>query len=171
MEIEQPIVVDLLETPGGAPALSSTSDMPVVEAKPDVVVEVPAAAPEEEAEQLEESATSTTEETKVSEQSGEPAKKESRGVQKALDRLTAEREEQKRRAEAAEERERALFGLAAEVVPEYISRACVEEVRQYYRAKAQCERRAIIRWQREHREEYEDEMAANHIQEIQERER
>lgn len=104
LNVEQGITRDLLETPG-APALSSTSDMPVVETKPDAQNEgaPPAAATEEkkseEAEQPEESATSATDE-----QSGEPAKKESRGVQKALDRLTAEREEQRRLREATEKR-------------------------------------------------------------------
>jgi hypothetical protein len=114
--IDKPVTLDLLDGQG-APALSSTSDIPVVETKPDATneeappeqeAEAPAAAPEGEkpegAEQPGESATPATEE-----QSGEPAKKESRGVQKALDRLTAEREEHRRRADAAEERlERAL---------------------------------------------------------------
>jgi hypothetical protein len=82
--------------------------MPVVETKPDA--EVPAAAPEKEAEQPGESATPATEETQeVSEQSGEPAKRESRGVQKALDRLTAEREAERQLRLAAEEREKSLL--------------------------------------------------------------
>lgn len=113
MDVEKPVTLDLLDT-SGVPALSSTNDMPVVETKPDATnegkppaLDTPAAAPDEGAQQPEESATSATEEAPA-----EPAKKESRGVQKALDRLTAEREEQKRRAEAAEERlDRALAAL------------------------------------------------------------
>ena len=112
--VDKGITLDLLDTSAG-PALSSTSDMPVVETKPDATPapaapakeEATAAAPEEGAQQPGESATPATDE-----QTGEPAKKESRGVQKALDRLTAEREEQKRRAEAAEARlDRALAAL------------------------------------------------------------
>jgi len=104
LNVDKPLVLDLLDKQGG-PALSATSDMPVIETKPDAQNEgAPPAAPSEaekpteEAKQPEESATSATDE-----QFGEPAKpKESRGVQKALDRLTAEREEQKRRAETLE---------------------------------------------------------------------
>ncbi len=104
--IEQPIVRDLLEQTG--PALSSTSDMPVVETKPDSQAAEPEPKKAEEPEQPAESATAATE----PEQTGEPAKKESRGVQKALDRLTAEREAEKRRAEAAEARlDKALQAL------------------------------------------------------------
>ena len=115
VSITKGITLDLLETPG-TPALSSTSDLPVVETKPDAQnegapPELPAAGeeakPAETPEQPGESATPATEE-----HPGEPAKKESRGVQKALDRLTAEREEQRRRAEAAEQRlDRALTAL------------------------------------------------------------
>ena len=102
MEIVKEAVLDILDTPG-VPALSSTSDVPVVETRPDASNEgkppdASAAVPEG-TEQPEDSATSATEEAPA-----EPAKKESRGVQKALDRLTAEREDQRRRAEAAEER-------------------------------------------------------------------
>lgn len=105
MNVETPITLDLLDTPGG-PALSSTSDFPVIETKPDAQNEgsppdVPAAPEEEQSEserQPEGSATSATEEAPA-----EPAKKESRGVQKALDRLTAEREEQRRLAEQERE--------------------------------------------------------------------
>jgi|GEM_PF-751191 len=104
LNIDRGITLDLLDQQQSGPALSTTSDMPVVETKPDAQNEgaPPAAAPEEaeapateEAEQPEESATSATDE-----QSGEPAEKKPRGVQKALDRLTAEREEQRKLAEA-----------------------------------------------------------------------
>ena len=100
MDIVKEAVIDLLSDQQG-PALSSTSDLPVVETKPDASNEgVPPAAPsktevvKEEAKLPSESATEATDEG-----SGEPAKKESRGVQKALDRLTAEREAEKRRAD------------------------------------------------------------------------
>ena len=48
MELKKPATLDIL--PAGAPALSSTSDMPVVEIKPDASNEgAPPAAPEPEA--------------------------------------------------------------------------------------------------------------------------
>jgi hypothetical protein len=104
LNIDRGITLDLLDQQQSSPALSSTSDMPVVETKPDAQNEgaPPAAAPTEpeaveteEAQQQDESATSSTDE-----QSGEPTEKKPRGVQKALDRLTAEREEQRKLAEA-----------------------------------------------------------------------
>ena len=97
--VKQPIV-DLLGSEQSVPALSSTSDLPVIETKPDAQAAAPEPAKEKELEQPADSATAATE----TEQPGEPAKKESRGVQKALDRLTSERETEKRRAEAAEAR-------------------------------------------------------------------
>ncbi len=112
MEILRNQTIDMLPQEA-VPALSSTSDMPVVETKPDAVNE--AAPPETtevegEAEQPGESATPATE----TEQTGEPAKKESRGVQKALDRLTAERETERRRADQAHEETMRLLALLEE---------------------------------------------------------
>lgn len=105
MDIVQEKVIDILEQQG--PALSSVTDMPVIETKPDSVQE-PAeqpkekakAEPEATAEQLEESATSTTEED-----SGQPAGEEKpRGVGKALAELRQQRKEAEERARAADER-------------------------------------------------------------------
>lgn len=124
MNIETPIFIDLLDAPG-VPALSSSSDIPKIEVKPDSQNAAPADAPAEEQEQPAESATAATEEgadEEPSEQSGEPAKK-SRGVQKALDRLASEREAEKQLRLAAEEREKQLLealkaGKAPPVDPE-----------------------------------------------------
>ena len=106
LSVVKPMVVDLLEVPD-TPALSSTSDMPVIETKPDASNEgaPPKADPakvevtEEVEEQLEESATSTTEE-----QPGQPAGEKPRGVGKALAELRQQRKDADARALAAEER-------------------------------------------------------------------
>ena len=103
MIIEQPPTIDLLDV--DAPALSSTSDLPVVETKPDASNEgAPPAVPSEqseEAKQPEESATSATED-----QPGQPAAEEKapRGVGKKIQELTRRSDEAARRAEAAEAR-------------------------------------------------------------------
>lgn len=106
--IEKPITMDLLDPQ--APALSATSDMPVIETQPDATapkteVEKPAAPASKEASTTtSESATEHTDE-----HSGEPgAGKPARGVQKRLDELTAQREEAIRRAEVAEAHARKL---------------------------------------------------------------
>lgn len=103
VEIDQPIVLDLLDTTG-TPALSSTSDMPVVETKPDAQnqgapPEASAAASDEEAKTDSESATEPETEPSASD-----APPKAKGVQKRLDELTRQREDEKRRAEAAEAR-------------------------------------------------------------------
>ena len=104
MEIEQPTTLDILDT-SGTPALSSTTDMPVVETKPDAQNEVVEAATEEVKTEAE-SAT-VPEEPPASD---EP--KKAKGVQKRLDELTRQREDERRRAEAAEARlDRALAAL------------------------------------------------------------
>ena len=106
LTIEQPAVIDLLDQQ--SPALSSTNDIPVVETKPDSVAAKPEIKAEptepevvaEEAEQLEESATSTTEED-----SGQPAgDAKPRGVGKALAELRQQRKEAEERARIADER-------------------------------------------------------------------
>ena len=96
-EIKEGLLLDILPT--NAPALSSTSDMPVIETKPDAIAEPPvvAEAAPEKAETPVESATTATEE-----QSGaddEEVKKPPRGVQKRLEELTRQREDAERRAE------------------------------------------------------------------------
>ena len=115
LPIKQGLVLDILET--NAPALSATSDMPVIETKPD------SSPPEKEvkeavaqAETDSETATETTEE-----QPGAPAevKKPPRGVQKRLDELVKQREEAKAQAEAEKaEKLRLLALLEARKEPE-----------------------------------------------------
>lgn len=103
MEVVQEKPIDLLSVQ--TPALSSTSDMPVVETKPDAVqAEQPSQ--EAPAEQPEESATSATEEDS-GQQSDEP-----RGVGKALAKLRQERREAEERERTANERlDKALQAL------------------------------------------------------------
>ena len=104
LKVETPKQIDLLEQQN--PALSSTNDMPVIETKPDVVVPKEVAAPEEA--KPEESADS--EQPEISTASDEP--KKAKGVQKRIDELVTQREDNKRRAEAAEARlDRALQAL------------------------------------------------------------
>ena len=104
MELEKPATLDIL--PAGAPALSSTSDMPVVETKPDA--EAPAAPePEVEAEGETEVESATTPEAEPSASDMAPKAK---GVQKRLAELVRQREDAERRA--SEEREEKLRLLA-----------------------------------------------------------
>ena len=88
LETEKPL--DLLDDK--SPKLSSIDDMPVIETKPDVVVE---AAPAEEA-VIEESATSDQPEVPAA----TTAPKKAQGVQKRIDELTRQREDERRRADA-----------------------------------------------------------------------
>lgn len=110
MQVEKPIVLDLLDTK--APALSSTDDMPRIETKPDAMnLGAPAAAPKElpkkeeaKPEEVKTTSESATEHTE--EDPGEPAeelqevKKPPRGVQKRLDELAKREADAVRRAEA-----------------------------------------------------------------------
>lgn len=108
LKIDQPKTVDLLDTK--SPALSATSDMPVIETKPDASNEgkppeseakaAPPAKDEQDGKTEGESATPPAE-TAASDE--EPAKKPAKGVQKALDRLTKRAEEAERKAREAEE--------------------------------------------------------------------
>lgn len=104
MEIDQPAVLDILDSK--APALSATSDMPVVETRPDSSPPEPEkkdeAVPVEqstEAEPTAEDATAATDE-----QSGPPKDGVPKGVGKRLAELTKQRDEERSRALAAEER-------------------------------------------------------------------
>lgn len=104
--VEVPKQIDLLDT--GAPSLSATSDMPVVETKPDASppekkeTAPPAEKEPEVAEKKpEESATPET----PDDAAAEPEPKKAKGVQKRIDELTRQREDERRRAEAAEARE------------------------------------------------------------------
>ena len=114
MEIEQTQKIDLLDNTATTPALSATSDMPVVETRPDaspapVVAKDVSAAPD-----LEEDAGKTTDLESATEpteeETGAPeGKKQSRGVQKKLDELRREAEDAKRQAQSErEERLRVL---------------------------------------------------------------
>ena len=101
LQVQKETKMDLLDT-SGAPALSSTSDIPVVETKPDATNEgaPPAAAPDKDAKTPTSESATEPEETSANEpQDKTPA----RGVQKRLDELTRQREEAERRAKAAEE--------------------------------------------------------------------
>ena len=107
VSLDQPIVLDLLDTK--SPALSATSDMPVIETKPDATpakeavpapteeVEAPAAA--DEAKTDEQSADIKQPESTSASDDADP-KKPAKGVQKRLDELVAQREEAKRQVEA-----------------------------------------------------------------------
>ena len=104
--IEQPKTIDLLDQQ--SPALSSTTDIPVVETKPDSVAQAHEAKAEptepevvaEEAEQPGESATPATDEDS-GQQAGED---KPRGVGKALAELRQQRKEAEERARIADER-------------------------------------------------------------------
>ena len=103
VKVETEKKLDLLDVK--TPALSSTNDMPKIETKPDVVVPEKADAP---AEELEEPAPS--EQPEVPAASDEP--KKAKGVQKRIDELVTQREDNRRRAEAAEARlDKALQAL------------------------------------------------------------
>ena len=88
MDIVKPVVLDLLPNQEG-PALSSTNDLPVVDTKPDAQNEgAPPAAPVKE-EPKEESATSPEG------PSEDDKPKEAKGVQKRLNELVRQREEER----------------------------------------------------------------------------
>jgi hypothetical protein len=104
LKVEKPVQLDILDTQD--PKLSSTNDMPVIETKPDVTVpkKDAEAAPEVVEEQP------STEQPEVPAASDEP--KKAKGVQKRIDELVTQREDNRRRAEAAESRlDRALQAL------------------------------------------------------------
>lgn len=97
LKVEKQTTLDLLDIK--QPATSSTSDMPVIETKPDVTV------PKKDAEV---EAAEVLEEPAPSEQPAPAADdkpKKAQGVQKRIDELTRQREDERRRAEAAEARE------------------------------------------------------------------
>lgn len=103
------------------PSLSSTSDMPVIETKPDATNEgkPPEPKPQDKAAPAEgkpEEGTTNTEESATSPEespaSDEP--KKAKGVQKRLDELTRQREEAKRQAEAERQEKLRLLALLEE---------------------------------------------------------
>lgn len=105
LTVDNPPVLDILDT-SGQPSLSSTSDMPVIETKPDAQnegkpPELNTSAPPDEGEAKDPEDSDTSPDDSTSE--SDPPKK-ARGVQKRLDELTRQREEASARAQAAEER-------------------------------------------------------------------
>jgi hypothetical protein len=110
LDVKPGIVLDVLDT--NAPALSTTSDVPVIETHPDAVNK-PAA---EEVKEAAVEETTTTEESAAPEQpesisaSDEP-KKPAKGVQKRLDELTKQREDAKREAESERAEKLRLLAL------------------------------------------------------------
>jgi hypothetical protein len=105
--VEKPITIDILDTK--LPALSATSDMPIVETKPDASPEAKPAAPEE---------GKTPAESAPVEKPADPAasdepegKPKSQGVQKRIDELVRQREDAERRAEAERQEKLRLLAL------------------------------------------------------------
>lgn len=94
LKIEKQVVLDLLPTTG--PALSTNSDMPVIETKPDATPEPVV----QEGAKPEETPPAPTEDS-----SAVPEEKKPKGVQKRIDELTRQREDERRAREAAEARE------------------------------------------------------------------
>ena len=98
MEIVKQDILDL-----HTPALSATSDMPVIETNPDASPKEEAkpepTAPVEAAPAAEKSEESATPE-QPDDPSAEPEPKKAKGVQKRIDELTRQREDERRRAEA-----------------------------------------------------------------------
>ena len=108
--IEKQTTLDLLPT--NEPALSATSDVPIIETKPDSTPAekvVPAAEVKEEP-KTEDSAP-PVEATEDSSAAPDEAKKPAKGVQKRIDELTRQREDERRAREAAEARLDRLFGI------------------------------------------------------------
>lgn len=124
--IEKPITLDLLPTK--TPALSATSDMPVIETKPDASnasPDKPESKPAPEVAKPEAKADEPAAPVKAKEVEAEPADdleqpespsasdkpKKAMGVQKRLDELTRQAREAERREQAALEREARLLAL------------------------------------------------------------
>lgn len=126
LPIKKGILLDILDQQA-PPALSSVNDMPVIETKPDSTpekVKEEAVPPEEgEAEQLEESATSTTETP------GQPAEKVARGVGKKIAELTKRIDEAETRAKQAEENLRLALERKEELTPAPIGEDLVKPKR------------------------------------------
>src|SRR5690242_4173920 len=110
VKVEKTDVLDIK-----TPSLSSTDDMPKVETTPDVIV--PKKDAEAEVVVDEEVSQPSTEQPEVPAASDEP--KKAKGVQKRIDELVNQREDNRRRAEAAEARlDRALKALEQTSVKE-----------------------------------------------------
>jgi len=103
MEVVKQVVLDLLPTTG-APQLSTTTDAPVIETKPDATPAAVEVVPE----------TAKDEESVPSDKPDDPAAppaKKSQGVQKRIDELTRQREDERRAREAAEAREARILAV------------------------------------------------------------
>jgi hypothetical protein len=94
VSIEKPVTLDLIETK--KPGTSATSDVPIVETRPDAS---PKAATEEVTTQEESASPETPEGSSASDAPKKPAK----GVQKRLDELTRQREDERRARLRSEE--------------------------------------------------------------------
>jgi len=131
LPIKQGILLDILDQQA-VPALSATSDMPVIETKPD---STPAPKPvekeavPEKAEQSSESATDATEE-----ESGQQTEEEKvpRGVGKALAELRQQRREAEARAKVAEENLRLALERQKPAEPEPVQEDLVKPTRDAY---------------------------------------
>lgn len=98
--VDQPLQMDILDT--NAPALSTTSDIPKVETQPDSIAPAPTEeTPEAELAQDSETGENPEQETAADAKDG--PKKPAKGVQKRLDELVRQREEERRRADALQE--------------------------------------------------------------------
>lgn len=129
MQIEKQITLDIL--PDTKPALSATSDMPVIETKPDAqnkgappkdgdtpkdtaapAADAPAKADATPAGEKAAPEKSATQETPADESAASDEPKKAKGVQKRLDELVRQREDERRAREASEARlDRALSAL------------------------------------------------------------
>ena len=105
VRVEKAITLDPLST--NAPATSATSDMPVIETKPDSTPATEAPETPEAATEAEATVTTTAESAPADKPGDSPAsdaqaKKPAQGVQKRIDELTKQREEANRRADAVQ---------------------------------------------------------------------
>ena len=111
VKIEKQATLDLLDIK--SPGLSSTSDMPVIETKPDVIV------PEKDAEVAAEVEVEEPAPSDKPAPAADDKPKKAQGVQIRINELTRQREDERRRAEAAEARElRILTALERATVKE-----------------------------------------------------
>ncbi len=112
LPIKPGIVLDLLDVK--APALSATSDMPVIETRPDSSppeTEAKEAAPEPEEAEAEPTAETATAATDEQPGADPEVKKTPKGVQKRLDELTRQREDAERRADAERQEKLRLLAM------------------------------------------------------------
>jgi hypothetical protein len=122
MEIKKETTIDLLDI--NAPALSATSDMPVIETKPDATNQgkppaLTESKPADEkpkaevaaADEVKTPAESATAETPDEDAAASDSPKKAKGVQKRIDELVKQREDAERRAEAERQEKLRLLAL------------------------------------------------------------